>query len=209
MVSDEGDDLGLARQIPVPCVAPKYLRAHACSSAGFVFDEFDCAPTFSYGKSTVPQRRKLFSESLEGSGDQVSTTSFEVEGLYEAWMGRDDLIGMCEVELSAEGDQASIDFYLYLHTVYVAPRYRGQGVGRELCRLAAEHEFERIANIILAMPNMHAAPFRLTVDADVRNDAGIAAAQALLMHLGEFAELLSLSQDIEIEVEQAFDDWCH
>ncbi|EMN3633078.1 GNAT family N-acetyltransferase [Pseudomonas aeruginosa] len=192
--------------IAIPGSVPRYFRAQACSRDGFVFEEFDCAPIFSYGKSTVHQRKKLCAERADDN-DQVSHTSFEVPFLYEGWADRDDLIGMCEAELSATRCSAYSDFSLFLHTIFVAPRYRGMGVGRELCRLVAEKEFERIVNVILELPHMHKTRFRLIVDADVRNEAGVSAAKNLFMFLAEYAEWFSLSQGIEIECEEAFDDW--
>lgn len=77
MVFDQDDWVGGEDVIAIPDTVPRFFRAQACSSDGFVFDQFDCAPTFSYGKSTELQRRKLFAEHADGSAEKVSHTSFD------------------------------------------------------------------------------------------------------------------------------------
>ncbi len=200
-------DLDREEKIILPELEPKYFHAQACSSLGFVFDEYDCVPIFSYGKSSVEQRRALFNESVPDTDDQIDYSTLEPNHVYEASIGRADLIGMCHVSLTTIKYTEAIHFAFDLETIFIAPRYRRQGVGTVLCQISARKEFDRIANFIMTLPDHLAAQYKFIVNADVRNEGGLKMAQIFFNELSELFFYLGESQGFEVECEEAFNDW--
>ncbi|MFZ2291774.1 MAG: hypothetical protein WAW05_05070 [Corynebacterium casei] len=207
MTATLDDDLDREEKIPLPELEPKYFHAQACSSLGYVFDEYDCVPIFSYGKSSVEQRRALFDESAPDSDDQIDYSTLEPNHVYEAWIGRGDLIGMCHVTLTTIKYTEAIHFAFDLETIFIAPRHRKQGVAAVLCKTAARKEFDRIANFIMSLPDHRGTQYKFIVDSDVRNEGGIKMAQTFFDELSEMFFYLGQSQGFKVECEEAFNDW--
>mgnify|MGYP005818529301 CR=1 FL=1 len=198
---DQGVELELVGQ------TPRYLFAGYCTKDAFDFGSGQTPITYSFGMSTEEQKAGLFPKSGRGKDEPLTRSSFKGQYFYEAWIGKGQLVGLCEISVSGTRFTDDTHMTLTLQAIYVKPRFRRKGICRGLCELGAEREFERILTVVLSAPDRDQRAFKLNADAELHSEGGQAAIQEICSNLELTVERLLSVQDLDFTLETETENW--